>query len=274
MKFYLLILATFLYLVTPYKSYAQKKNNDGAIIAAAAGAAAIVGLAVAGSIESIKEGMERNMVEWILENKNLSIKKGFELKLVKWEATKKEDLSNVSVIAYKYTEKGKAPIILLNSCSPGWINENGINFQFVGVYEITPEYWAKMLLNYLNLAKKDEVGEIKNIESIPVVDNREKQKSTSIYNLQSVTSRYFEFEDENRDKTKFEFNKLISGDYHIANDFDDNFKIDFNEGNMNLFLNSTKDLIRIKRDFIIDITRAVYFDKLPVKIDKWDNNKF
>jgi hypothetical protein len=270
MKFKILLFISFFYLLSPNHLAAQKKSDAGSVIAAAAGAA-VVGLFIAGSIESIQERMERNMVEWILENKNMSSKIGFELKLLKWEATKKEDLSNVSVVAYKYTERGKTPIVLLNACSPGWINDNGINFQYVGVYEISPEYWSKMLLNYLNLAKKAELEDVKSIEVIPVIDTKGKPKNTPIYNLLNITSRYFEFVDENRDKTKFEFNILVNGDYHIVNKFDDQFTIDFNEGNMNIFLASTKDLIRIKRDFIIDITRALYHSKIPYNNFKWEN---
>jgi len=268
MKNKFLVLISLLCLIKPSQLEAQKKNDAGAVAGVVA-ATAITGLLIAGSIESIKEAMERNMVEWVLENKTLSNKVGFELKLLKWEATKKEDLSNVSVIAYTYKEKGKSPVILLNACSPGWTNENGINFEFVTVYEITPEYWSKILVNYLNLAKKDDVEEIKSVENIPVVDSRARPKYTTIYNLESVGLKYFLFEDANSDKTKFEFNVLSNGDYHIANNFDEKFKIDFNEGNMNLFLVGTSDLIRIKREFIVDITRALYPDKLPVKIEKW-----
>jgi hypothetical protein len=268
MKCKFLLIITLVYFFNPSQLVAQKKNDAGAVVAAVA-ATAVTGLLIAGSIESIKEAMERNIVEWVLENKTQASRVGFELKLLKWEATKKEDLSNVSVIAYTYKEKGKAPVILLNACSPGWSNENGINFEFVTVYEITPEYWAKIMVNYLNLAKKDDTEEIKSIESIPVIDSRDRPKTTTLYNLENVSLKYFEFEDANKDKAKFEFNTLSNGDYHIANNFDEKFKIDFNEGNMNLFLVGTSDLIRIKREFIIDITRALYPDKLPVKVEKW-----
>jgi hypothetical protein len=34
--------------------------------------------------------------------------------------------------------------------------------------------------------------------------------------------------------------------------------MDFNEGNFNLFIKNTKDIIRIKRSFLVEATKILY----------------
>ena len=53
-------------------TYAQKSQNSA--IGVAVGSAIVAGVATAIAIENLKDGMENNMVKWVLENKNFSNK--------------------------------------------------------------------------------------------------------------------------------------------------------------------------------------------------------
>ena len=54
------------------------------------------------------------------------------------------------------------------------------------------------------------------------------------------------------------FKKLVNSKSHIFKDFDENFKIGFHEGNLNIFLRGTRDLITLKRSFIVDLTNSLF----------------
>jgi hypothetical protein len=246
-------------------AYAQNKNAAAGIAGAVVGAAAI-GLLAAASVESVKEGMERNIVEWIYTKYDMSTPMEFELKLIKWEATKKEDLSNVSVVGYKFYDFNNPPMVLLNACSPGWINDYGINFDFVKVYEIDQKYWGGIMLTYLNLTRSEKTPKITDVEKIPVLDKKGNQTTIPLYFVKTVSNTQMIFANEQGEEFKFPFKSLGSGDTHIGSNYDSEFKIDYNEGNLNLFLRSTKDLVRIKRDFIVDITKNVFENKIPVTV--------
>jgi hypothetical protein len=265
MKKLILILLLFSYSIKNTSLYAQKNDAAAGIAGAVVGGIA-AGLLVAASIENVKEGMERNIVEWIYSKYNMEEPLEFELKLIKWEAAKKEDLSNVSVVGYKFYDNNNPPRILLNACSPGWINDAGINFEFVKVYEINQEYWSKILLTYLNLVRKSSTPKITDIEKIPVVDKKGGSALIPLYFMKSVSTTQIIFSNTENQEFKFDLRPLDNGDIHIGSNFDNEFKIDYNEGNLNLFLKSTRDLVRIKRDFIVDITKNVFSNKIPVTV--------
>jgi hypothetical protein len=232
-------------------------QNKAATAAGIVAAGVLTGLFVANSIENVKEGFERNMLEWVLSNKQFNEKIEFELKLIKWEVTKKEDLSMVTVIGYLYKEKNKEPIVLLNSCSPGWMNENGVNFQYVNVYEIKKEYWGKLMQSYFDLSLADNVFEKITVENILTFNDKGQETRQTLSDLKSITNNNIEFEGKNG-KSKSSFKVTENGDTHIVRDFDEKFIIDFNEGNFNLFLKNTKDIIRIKKGFLVDVTKILY----------------
>jgi hypothetical protein len=190
----------------------------------------------------------------------------FELKLIKWDVTKKEDFSNVSVIGFSYKESDSAPVVLLNACSPGWINDNGVDFSYVDVYEITQDLWSRIMINYLNLAKSSEMETVTDINKIPTLSKGKAQVYVPFYMVESVSSSSLTFYTENNGETKFYFKSLSNGDVHLANNFDKDFVIDFNEGNMNVYLKSTGDLIKLKRNFLVDITKRVFQDKIPLTV--------
>ena len=60
--------------------------------------------------------------------------------------------------------------------------------------------------------------------------------------------------------------KLINVYNLDSEDIDDEYKLDFNEGNLGIYLKATGDLIRLRRDFIVDVTRIVFADKIPMTV--------
>jgi len=258
----LFIIATFFKHISIY----SQKNNAAAIAAGAIIGGAAIGLIAANSVENVKEGFERRMVEWVLSNKQMSKPVEFELKLIKWDVAKKEDFSNVSVIGFSYKEKNTEPVVLLNACSPGWINDNGVDFSYVHVYEITQDLWSRIMINYLNLAKSSEMETVTDINKIPTLSKGKAQVYVPFYMVESISTSSLSFYTEDNGETKFYFKSLANGDVHLANDFDKDFVLDFNEGNMNIYLKSTGDLIKLKRNFLIDITKRVFQDQLPMTV--------
>lgn len=261
-SFILLLCTTFLF---QNLVQGQNKNTVAGIAGGVVGATAI-GLLASASVESVKEGMERNIVEWVYEKYNMESAMEFELKLIKWEASKREDLSNVSVVGYKLFDFKNPPTILLSACSPGWINEYGINFENVKIYEIDQKYWGEIMLTYLNLIKNSNTQKIIDIEKIPVQDKRGNDATVPLYFVKTITTTQMNFTNDKGEDFKFQFRTLGGGDIHVGKNFNDDFKIDYNEGNLNLFLRSTGDLVRIKRDFIVDITKNVFENKIPLTV--------
>jgi hypothetical protein len=233
------------------------QNNAGAIFGAAAAIAA-TSVVVASSVENIKEGLERKMVEWVLVNKNIENNKKFKLSFLKWDITKKSELSDVSILAFTFKEFNKNKEVLLCVCSPGWINDYGIDFNRILIYEITKEYWNKVLLSYFNISKSKEYLNISTLDSIPA-NNMFNHKKLEYFNVSQMTAiKTHGIEFNNEATFNFEESLINNGDTHIITDFDNNFKIDFNEGNLNMFIKETHDLVRIKRNFVLDLTKTLY----------------
>jgi hypothetical protein len=255
------ILICFVFLLPIRNLNAQ--NQALATTAAIVGGAAIAGVAIAMSVESTREGLERGMTEWVFENKKFEKNTEFELSLIKWEASTKSDLSNVRIVVFRYMEKGKEPIILLNILSPGWLNDYGVTYDRIKVVELNKVSWGKILKTYLNLAKIDEIKEEVELDSIPVeidkalFSKKETSKLVNVKYLKNIIDGELIFGD-GKNSARFYYKNDLDGDKHIVKDVDENFICDFNESSMNLFYKGTSDLVRIKRSFILDITKALF----------------
>jgi hypothetical protein len=117
--------------------------------------------------------------------------------------------------------------------------------------------WDIILKAFLNLSRRNDIKTPVSLESIPVessslLSKKVKLSNESIQNLESIDDKSLEFPSG---KYKFE---PMGGDMHIVQDLDKDFMIDFNEGSINLFLKSTKELVKIKRSFILDVNRIFY----------------
>lgn len=223
----------------------KAQSDVGTAAAAVVGVGASIASAAI-AYDRIVESSEREMVEWVLQNKNLDKKDKFELSLFNFDATKKSELSNVRVIPFYFKRKGYPKEILLKVLSPNWINENGLKYTKNTIYTIDKNYFRKLMQAYINLAKPNDIKFQINLDSIPTKGFANKDKFDDLSKIFSISKNLIEFEESH----VFKFEKNISGDIHIIEDFDEHFLIDFNEGHLNLFIKETGELIKIKRDFL------------------------
>ena len=259
---YLLIILSIL-LVNQFKVKAQ---TNGQAAAAGAAIAAIGIIALISDADKAKEGLERKVTEWVLENNEFNEIGEFELKFIDYDFLSKSELQNASVVGFKLTFKGKEPSVILVLLSPGWVNDYGVNFTKVIPYEIHKKEWEKMMETFLNLAKEKSTPTF-SISNIPVSNTglfkkSEKSPTEKLENLNNVYATHLEFYNKVNGASKFEFGKPYNGDYHIVKSFNEDFKIDFNEGRFNLYVKRTKELIRFRGRFVNLINQILYSKEL------------
>jgi hypothetical protein len=225
--------------------------------------AAVAGIIHASNLESVKGALERQMVEWILQNRKFEGRKFFDLRMLLWNAAKREDLSNVSIAVFSYSEFGKLPIVYLNILSPGWINDFGVDFSKVKIVEIDQAKWSSIIIKYLNLARKQNMPEITDIEFIPAFDRKDKMYAMPFYLLIGLSMSGVDFMTE-LEAAKFYFDDGLNPDSHVIEDLDENFIIDYHGGDLNLYVKNTSDLVRFKRNAIVEITRLLFVNKITV----------
>jgi hypothetical protein len=116
---------------------------------------------------------------------------------------------------------------------------------------------------FLNLAKEKSKPSF-TINNIPVSNTGGVFKKSEILpseileNLSNVYSTHLEFYNKQIGSSKFEFEKSYNGDSHLVKNLNDDFKIDFNEGRLNLYVKKTKELIRFRARFVNLINQIIY----------------
>lgn len=243
----------FIILLSP-KSTAQ--NNGGAVVA---GALAVIGTGVLieSEIHHYREAFERRATQWILNNRNFENKVEFDLNLIKWEVARKEDFNDVSLMGFRYVYNSKQKEILIAVCSPGWVNQYGTDFSKIKYFEFDQKRWDMLFTAFLNLSKRNDINTPLSLESIPVESSNVFSKNVKlstekIENLQSINANSVDF---SGGKYKYE---VLDGNTHIVQDFDKDFMIDFNEGSMNLFIKTTKELVKVKRSFLVEVNKIFH----------------
>lgn len=237
--------------------------QKGKDLAIAAGAGIVTGLLVANAVEDAKEHFERHMLEWVIENKNFKNKTSFELKLIKWEANKKEDLNSMSVVGFRYKEEGKDPIVLLSACQNGWINEFGVNFSKTKIYEIDKNYWSKIMTTYISIVDVGlNDGQI-DVDNIKTLNDETVEVPQKLKNISNIDKKIIEFinpESKNKSmiRSHIELINIEKNKNHVVTDFDNNFKMEVFENNLNLYAKELKELMVLKRDFLVEVTKQLY----------------
>jgi hypothetical protein len=236
------------------------QNKNGGTVAAAIGGIVAAGLITSAVINSIEENLEKSMLEWIYTNKQVKDNTQFELKLLDWAANK-SDINNVSVISFIYKEKDKPTKIYLYSVTPGWYGDNAVNMNYTKVYEISKELWDNLMLSYLKMSKSELVTKAFDLNTIPTqVSNNKDIVVSNIKDISNITGNQIEFLSISNkwNSYKFEFKKLENSNTHIIKNFDNEFMLDFYDGNLNIFLKSSQKLIRVRRNAILNICKALY----------------
>ena len=260
------------------KSYSQKEEIIGAGAAAVAGA---IGIKLA--IDIIKEQFEHEAVEWVLSNDS---SKKFNLKLMSFDATKLDNLNSVSAIPFIIRKPNpKNSYVLIFVLSPGWYNQYGVDFTFVQPLTFNLERWEKLMLKYLNLSSNVSFDDINYIPSYKeILYNKARESKLSeidnnyilnqskgyeytgidipLSEINNINNNVIVFKSTNYGNKRLVYPLIdyLDGDTHFITDLDDDLLIDFNEKNFNIFIKKTKDLFRLKRSILVDITKELYED--------------
>ena len=260
------------------KSYSQKEEIIGAGAAAVAGA---IGIKLA--IDIIKEQFEHEAVEWVLSNDS---SKKFNLKLMSFDATKLDNLNSVSAIPFIVRKPDpKNSYVLIFVLSPGWYNEYGVDFTFVQPLIFNLKRWEKLMLKYLNLSSNVSFDDINYIPSYKeILYNKARESKLSeidnnyilnqskgyeytgidipLSEINNINNNVIVFKSTNYGNKRLVYPLIdyLDGDTHFITDLDDDLLIDFNEKNFNIFIKKTKDLFRLKRSILVDITKELYED--------------
>lgn len=249
------------FFIIPKELHAQK--NEDTALAIGAGLLAI-GAGIA-AVESVKEQMELSATQWLLSNRDDIT--DFSLKTLSFNGVKWKDMSSVSVIAFKiqefdtnnmqyksYTSKsrtGKTKVIkgdlilsgkkhvLFCFTSSGWVNQNGLDVDFLNWFLVDAEAWMKMMVSYVKLSS-DQNDE--NLIKETLVSGR--VKSSGI----KVKSEYV-----------IPFYKL-EGDMYVVTDYSPEMKLVYNEKSMGIYLKETQDLVQMRKKTMGDV-HEFFFEK-------------
>jgi len=269
---------------------AQKKNSSEALVNFTA---AFIETVVA--LENYKEILETEAVNYIMANHPEYTQ--FRLQIIHgvYEGThKRSDQSGVSVIPFGFTLLENANItttkkVLFMFTSPGWINENGINFSFIKWEFMTKDQWTNLITSFANLNSPAE--EIKEDFMVPVyekvrgkanegrtdiviVNNRNdegkrmyQKTSESVHVNDLVIGKYgFHIWAGSSspgiiEKVIYPFYRIQGDDYLIA-DFSETMKIFSNEKTLGLFfkeIGETKLMTRNTLNTIHDFMNTIPF---------------
>ena len=209
-------------LILPVNSNAQK--GDGAVLGAVAG---LVGgaIAVAATIDLIKESMEQSAVEYYLDA--YPEVKAFELSTSSLNGTKLSDLSNVSVVTFEVSNLSDGNrYALFAFTSFGWANEYGVDFNKLKWMIFNQEDWNLLIKTFLETSKNKEID----ISSVGLGKLDEK-------GLKIEKDYVFEY-------------PRINDDIYTVGNYDNELKVVYNEKSMNLYLKESKDLVKLRNNTI------------------------
>ena len=247
MKNIFLKLLVIIILINPLNSFSQN-NNDGVAVA---GAIVAAGIIAAASVENVKESLELRATEWILGNTNMT---KFNVQTIAFSGVKMKDMSYTSVIpfrVYEYDIINKANgeyefeilkrYVLLAYGYPGFVNENGVNYEQVYWELINKDTWFERLEAYVKSSSNPTVDVVEALENGYVVNKgvTNKKQNTAL-NSNDLAIRFYD----------------IDEDSYIVSDYsDDLFKLVYNESSLGLFNKKTRVLVQLRRKTILDISK-------------------
>lgn len=210
--------------MVPKQAVAQK--NSGA--AGAVAGALAVGAAAAIAAEQYKEQLELRATEYVLKNHDFE---DFELSIISLTGgTKAKDQSSVSIQSFYLTDlTTQKRYILFALASRGWANEYGVDYSKIRWEMLSTQDWIEMASTYVKLASGKDVKP-EHLMQATIVNKGVKQGNTYV----------------------IKFPKL-SGDRYLVSDYNDDYKIVFNEKSFGLFIKDTWDLVQMRRATVINV---------------------
>ena len=277
MKKYILIL---LVTAVSFNISAQNNSTENQI------ASAIVGGIIAGAAAAVAYDQYEERVELIATNhilENYPEYDNFFLSLSNLNrANDFWDPSSVKVNVFTvelFNSNEKKVLFMFNDY--GWINEYGVDLNFVTFRFMEKEEWNEIILKYLTLASGEDVkNEFYAMERIPNATKRKFESMNPndenvkpIENLRGQIVAYEVSDKENLytlgdieiDKRKVVYRKQksvsfmslnrIGNDSYAVSDFSDDYKVVYNENKLGLYLKRNKSLVQLSLNAINRITR-------------------
>lgn len=275
-KYILILLAT----AISFNISAQNNSTENQI------ASAIVGGIIAGAAAAVAYDQYEERVELIATNhilENYPEYDNFFLSLSNLNrANDFWDPSSVKVNVFTvelFNSNEKKVLFMFNDY--GWINEYGVDLNFVTFRFMEKEEWNEIILKYLTLASGEDVKN--EFYAMERISNATKRKFESINpndenvkpieNLRGQIVAYEVSDKENLytlgdieiDKRKVVYRKQksvsfmslnrIGNDSYAVSDFSDDYKVVYNENKLGLYLKRNKSLVQLSLNAINRITR-------------------
>ena len=277
-KYFLILLAT----AISFNISAQNNSTENQIASAIVGGI-IAGAAAAVAYDQYEERVELIATNHILENypeyenfflslSNLNRANDF------WDpSTVKVNVFTVEI--FNSSSNEKKVLFMFNDY--GWINEFGVDLNFITFRFMEKEEWNEIILRYLTLASGEDVKN--EFYAMERISNATKRKFESINpndenvkpieNIRGQIVAYEVYDKENLydlgdieiDKRKVVYRKQksvnlmslnrIGNDIYAVSDFSDDYKVVHNENKLGLFLKRNKSLIQLSLNAINRITR-------------------
>ena len=274
-KYILILLAT----AISFNTSAQNNSTENQI------ASAIVGGIIAGAAAAVAYDQYEERVELIATNhilENYPEYDNFFLSLSNLNrANDFWDPSSVKVNVFTvelFNSNEKKVLFMFNDY--GWINEYGVDLNFVTFRFMEKEEWNEIILKYLTLASGEDVKN--EFYAMERISNATKRKFESINpndenvkpieNLRGQIVAYEVSDKENLytlgdieiDKRKVVYRKQksvsfmslnrIGNDSYAVSDFSDDYKVVYNENKLGLYLKRNKSLVQLSLNAINRIT--------------------
>lgn len=275
------IVCSTLFLILLYSNNAKSQNKDAAGAIAAAGVGLIAaGVAAEIIIEQYKEDMELRATEYILANYDKMYK--FNLSVMDLDGVKLSDLSNTSCVTFSIESLNDVTnkyekFVLLMFVSKGWLNEYGVNSSLVKYKLMNKNEWNKLFISYCNLAIKYPSLKIDNSELLPLyskVSSKQYIEGDSTYIKINTGDGDIVFKKKRYpigevmlSPTGIELSNNISsfnipfvkqsGDSYQVRQYNDQFKLVYNEKSLGIFFKDWEKLIQIKRNSLNTVTKFI-----------------
>jgi hypothetical protein len=211
----------------------------------------------------------------------------FNINLLQGEGASWKDLSKTSMQVFAITtrqlneetkteEITSRKIMTIFITNNAWANENGIVWDAVDVRIWKREEWTDLYLSYLSIASPLKLTDPK---AIPVMDRVNKKTFDShtgvkfslaspsgkllyysqgeyhmgLHNRHRVTADGIRIpESTDSWKTVMPFYRF-DGDTYVVEDYNDDYKIAYNEKRLGIFIKQTGELVQLKRSILGDI---------------------
>ena len=254
------------------KSISQNAGEIIGAIAGVAGAAAVAAI----EVDLYQERWEVYATDYILKNYDYD---AFELKINGFDKTRAFDPSTVSILAFnvspinyadgtRINEEKFSLLVILDS---GYMTEYGIDYTKVRFEKFEKERWNKLYTAYVELASKTKIKDNKSIPIYKVNTRKSKSIENSDENYDPIiingqiykfTGEFTTFQIATVGNKGLKFtNQLVlpfqalNGDTYFIKDYNEDFKIIYNERSMGLYIKEIGKLVQIKNKFVTEITR-------------------